>query len=300
MLLLYFTKTLSALALTKTFSDWLTTRYQLVIRNEDDLAERGTLCFSYAKLTVLIALLFAVLVACSVALSNTALAYWLNPAYIEHENQGKIAKLAVAVEELEAQNKEQQQFIGLLQRIIAGKEIEREVLPDTATPAVPSTPVQPVGEGADTEDAPSEELETSVVSTPVAVHQQTVSNLQELFLFPPVNGIITTPFKQKAAHYGVDIVAREQESIKCVADGIVVLAEYALETGWVIIVQHSRNLVSVYKHNASLFKKVGSFVKAGEVIAIMGNSGELSSGPHLHFELWHDGKAVNPEDFIVF
>ncbi|MEL6539328.1 MAG: M23 family metallopeptidase [Bacteroidota bacterium] len=284
----------------KTFCDWLTVRYQLVVRNEDNLAEEATFCFSYAKLIVLTTFLFTALVACSVTLSNTILAYWLNPAYIERENQNKVAKLAVALEELETQNKEQEQFISLLQSIIAGKEVDREALSAATASTMSSASSQSASTSPGTEDAARSKQETSTAPVPATAYQQKDSELQEVFLFSPINGIITTPFKKKAGHYGVDIVAKEQAPIKCVADGIVVLAEYTLETGWVIIVQHCRNLVSVYKHNASVFKKVGSFVKAGEVIAIMGNSGTLSSGPHLHFELWHGGKAIDPEDFIAF
>ena len=291
------------MALTKKFSTWLTTRYQLVIRNEDDLAEKRTFRFNYAKLIVLGVALFSALSACSVMLSKTLLAAWLNPAYMAQENQRKLTHLATTLEALESQNKEQQQFIGLLQQIIAGKEVKHSMLAPAEANA--PTPVQQDSAQAETtlqlEDdaALQDEGDVSSALPPTSAHQP-AGSLQDLYLFAPVNGIITTPFKQKTAHYGVDIVAKAQEPIKCVADGVVVLAEYTLATGWVIIVQHHKNLVSIYKHNASLFKKVGSFVGAGDIIAIMGNSGELSSGPHLHFELWYEGNPVDPEHFIAF
>jgi murein DD-endopeptidase MepM/ murein hydrolase activator NlpD len=98
----------------------------------------------------------------------------------------------------------------------------------------------------------------------------------------------------------VDIATASNQGIKTVLDGTVIMSDYTTETGFTIQIQHDNNLVSVYKHNKELFKKVGDRVKAGEVIATVGNTGELSSGPHLHFELWHLGRPLNPEHFITF
>ena len=95
-------------------------------------------------------------------------------------------------------------------------------------------------------------------------------------------------------------MAKQDEPIKCVFDGVVVIGHWTSETGYVIGVQHSNGVFSLYKHNSILFKSVGEYVKSGEVLAVIGNSGELSSGPHLHFELWHKGIAVNPENYISF
>ena len=124
--------------------------------------------------------------------------------------------------------------------------------------------------------------------------------MKELFFFPPIIGIITAPFNPKIEHYGVDIVAKEKEPIKCIANGVVIFSSWTVEEGWIIAIQHSKNFVSIYKHNSALLKKVGNFVEAGDIIAIMGNSGELTTGPHLHFELWYEGVPVNPADFILF
>ena len=96
------------------------------------------------------------------------------------------------------------------------------------------------------------------------------------------------------------IAGNPNEAVKATLDGTVILANFTSETGWVIGIQHSNNLFSFYKHNSSLLKKAGDFVKAGEVIAIIGNSGELSSGPHLHFELWSNGSALDPQKYVAF
>jgi murein DD-endopeptidase MepM/ murein hydrolase activator NlpD len=119
-------------------------------------------------------------------------------------------------------------------------------------------------------------------------------------LFPPVNGYISQHFDAGEDHLALDIVTAKNASVKAVDDGMVIFAEWSAQTGNVIIIQHSNNLVSIYKHNSVLFKKIGTFVSRGDVIALVGNSGELSTGPHLHFELWADGSPVDPEDFISF
>lgn len=126
------------------------------------------------------------------------------------------------------------------------------------------------------------------------------SGIGSYSFFTPLKGAITTRFNPGQKHYGIDIVAGPDEVIKSTLDGTVVIANFTSETGYVIGVQHGNNLLSFYKHNSALLKKAGDFVKAGEVLAIIGNTGEYSSGPHLHFELWYNGSPVNPVDFIRF
>jgi murein DD-endopeptidase MepM/ murein hydrolase activator NlpD len=124
--------------------------------------------------------------------------------------------------------------------------------------------------------------------------------LQEFFLFSPISGIVLSPYNVKSEHYGVDVVSKKNEPVKCVADGTVIFSDWTQESGYVVSVQHKSNLISVYKHNSALLKKVGNFVNAGDIISIIGNTGELTSGPHLHFELWYNGNPVNPEEFVSF
>ena len=121
-----------------------------------------------------------------------------------------------------------------------------------------------------------------------------------LVFFPPIKGILTDGFNPKTKHFGVDLVAKEKTRISAVLDGTVIISHWTSETGYVIGVQHKNDYVSLYKHNSVLLHSVGDFVTIGQPIAIIGNSGELSSGPHLHFELWHDGVPVNPENYILF
>ena len=131
-------------------------------------------------------------------------------------------------------------------------------------------------------------------------HQQPVSEITSYLFFTPVKGIVTNNFDPLNHHYGIDIVAKPNEPVKSILEGTVIFSDWTLETGYTIAIQHQQNMISVYKHNSSILKKTGSFVKAGEPIAIIGNTGELTTGPHLHFELWYNGNPINPRDHISF
>ncbi|WP_400075779.1 M23 family metallopeptidase [Winogradskyella sp. R77965] len=119
-------------------------------------------------------------------------------------------------------------------------------------------------------------------------------------LFPPVNGTISEGYNLEEKHFAVDVVVAANTPVKATADGTVIFAEWTVETGYVVIIEHNRELISVYKHNSTITKGQGDLVKAGEVIAMSGNTGELTTGPHLHFELWSKGYPVNPTNFIDF
>ncbi|MDA0356450.1 MAG: M23 family metallopeptidase [Bacteroidetes bacterium] len=119
-------------------------------------------------------------------------------------------------------------------------------------------------------------------------------------LFPPAQGPISADFNLKEKHFAVDVNVPINTPIKAAADGRVILTEWSVETGYVVLVEHSNNLLTVYKHNTKLTKSQGDIVKAGEVIAISGNTGILTTGPHLHFELWNNGYPVDPKTFIDF
>ena len=124
--------------------------------------------------------------------------------------------------------------------------------------------------------------------------------LINIAFYAPLKGLISDSFNLKNEHFGVDVLAAENEAIKASLGGTVVFSDWTTETGYSIAIQHENNLISFYKHNSVLLKKTGELVKAGDAIAIIGNSGEFSSGPHLHFEMWHKGKAIDPEHHILF
>jgi len=133
-----------------------------------------------------------------------------------------------------------------------------------------------------------------------SIYVKSVSENNYLMFFTPLSGLISDEYNSKTKHFGIDLVAKEKSRISSVLDGTVIISHWTSETGYVIAIQHKNDYVSLYKHNSLLLKEVGDFVSAGDHIAIIGNSGELSSGPHLHFELWHKGIPVNPENYISF
>jgi murein DD-endopeptidase MepM/ murein hydrolase activator NlpD len=119
-------------------------------------------------------------------------------------------------------------------------------------------------------------------------------------LFSPLYGEVTADFDYGIKHFGTDIAVPSKSPVKSVANGTVVFAEWTLQTGYVVIIEHSFGLTSIYKHNESGLVSQGEKVESGQVIALSGNTGELSTGPHLHFELWRDGNPVDPEDYVLF
>jgi len=139
----------------------------------------------------------------------------------------------------------------------------------------------------------------SLTLGPVA--PESVASLAGLHFFPPVKGIISGKFEPRSKHFGTDIVTKPKSPVNAAIDGTVIFTGWTRETGYVIEVQHSNNIVSVYKHNTTLLKETGDLVRAGEAIAIVGDSGEIyTSGPHLHFEIWYKGSPLDPERHIIF
>lgn len=133
-----------------------------------------------------------------------------------------------------------------------------------------------------------------------AKKESTNTQLEMMFLFPPMKGIVSDKFGEKNAHFGVDILGAEGTRVSSILDGTVIFADWTVETGYVIEIQHDNQIISIYKHNGRLLKKPGQRVSAGEAIAMVGNSGSMTTGPHLHFELWYSGVPLNPENYISF
>lgn len=120
------------------------------------------------------------------------------------------------------------------------------------------------------------------------------------YFFKPLSGLISNRYNSLGRHFGVDIVATEGSFVKAAQEGTIVFSGFVISTGYTVIIQHENDLTTVYKHNKEILKGVGSVVKAGDVIALVGNTGEETSGPHLHFEIWLKGKPVNPLEYINF
>lgn len=129
---------------------------------------------------------------------------------------------------------------------------------------------------------------------------QTKADIYSYHFYPPVHGAVSQEFSLKNKHYGIDIVCNKNETVKAALPGKIIIALWSVEEGNIIAIQHPNNLITFYKHNSVLLKRKGDLVKAGDVISIVGNSGELSTGPHLHFEIWQNGSPVNPAELINF
>lgn len=116
---------------------------------------------------------------------------------------------------------------------------------------------------------------------------------------PPVLGYMTRGFNEAKNHFGIDYAGKRGTVISAAADGYIVFAGWTYNDGNMIIISHGSGFFTIYKHNQSLLKSANEFVKRGEPIALLGNSGQTSYGPHLHFELWKDGQPQNPEDYLL-
>ena len=284
----------------KTLSNWLTTRYQLIIRNEENFAEKTSAGFTYSKIILFSVIFFTVMFVLSLFLVKTVLARWFDPKHAQMENNKRLLELATKVDSLSIEVDRKDQFIANFQRVLSGdtsllnNNTERTYSEGAKAAAKPtSLNVSP------TDSAFRKDFEKSDLSL-ITLTNVKYRELQETFFFTPLTGFVSDHYDVKKGHFGVDVVAKTNEPVKCIADGTVVFSSWTQDSGYVIMVQHRGSLVSVYKHNAELLKKVGTFVNAGEIISIVGNSGELTDGPHLHLELWHNGNSLNPEEFVTF
>ncbi|MEM6734714.1 MAG: M23 family metallopeptidase [Bacteroidota bacterium] len=289
------------MAARKTFSNWLTNKYLLIIRNEENFAEKITFSFNYARMLLLLVAAGIIVLAVAIYLVTVALKQWVDPRHAQMVANRQVVELSMKLDSLEQNIKNKDVYIENVRRIIAGEEIEQMQKENVASELLPtdlSESLQPVDSQFRASFEGSELAE--ITALPITV-SSSVYELRELYLFKPIEGLgmVTDGFNPQKNHYGIDIVAKENEPVRSVADGVVILSSWTLDGGYIIVIQHINNLISVYKHNSELFKNVGNFVVSGEVIATIGNTGELTSGPHLHLELWHNGNPVNPQEYIA-
>jgi murein DD-endopeptidase MepM/ murein hydrolase activator NlpD len=283
----------------KTLSSWLTTRYQMIIRNEENFAEKTSVAFTYSKIILFSVLIFILFLVISLFLVETVLEKWFDPKYEQMVLNQQLYGLALKVDSLAQEVDRKDRFIANFQRVLSGDTSDfkdpAEILRGETQPL--NRPAKLHLEQSDS--LFRKEFEMSGMS---GVTLTKVSNreLEEAFFFTPITGFVSDHYNAKKGHFGVDVVAKTNEPVKCIADGTVVFSAWTQDFGYVLMIQHSANLISVYKHNAELYKKLGTFVNAGEIISIVGNSGEMTSGPHLHFELWYNGSSLNPEEFVTF
>ncbi len=278
----------------------LKNKYRLVVMNDDTFEEKASLRLSPMNVFVVIgSVLLIFIIGIIYLIAFTPLREYIPGYGSEINNRGKLEKLAKKADSLEKELYSKDQFIANFRNVMEGN------LPaDTFVQRLNVVPAR-----FDTirnlkvsrEDSLlRKQIESgSAYEISVTDKNQLTNSISNFFFFPPLKGTVTNTFDAVGKHYGVDIVAPKNEAVKATLDGTVIFASWTTEAGNVIAVQHTNNLVSVYKHNATLLKKPGDDVKAGEVIAFIGDSGELTTGPHLHFELWYNGRSVNPSEYIA-
>lgn len=293
-----FTK-FTALKQQKTLSSRLTSHYLMIIRDEETFAQKKTIPFTLAKLIVIFVAISLVIMTISFFLITTLLAKWVDPQYQAIQTKIQISELEREIDSLNYLTEVNEKKEKRVRMILSGQIEMKDWSSDTAK----SNQVAIDSLDIDTEHPIDSAFRKEYENTDYDVLTQrnkAKESLQQLYFWTPVKGIITQDFNVKNRHFGTDVVAKKDETIKCVADGTVIMSSWTQGEGHVIAVQHKQDLISFYKHNSALLKKAGDVVKAGQVIAIIGNSGEFTEGPHLHFELWYKGNPVNPEDFIRF
>jgi murein DD-endopeptidase MepM/ murein hydrolase activator NlpD len=219
------------------------------------------------------------------------------PGYADVNMQRKLVSLTFKTDSLLQSLEARDKYLVNLKQVIDGQTPTDSIEGRPALARYDTIQIPPVSSA---DSALRQQIESQDRFSLTSGGSGTSSSISSFYFFTPVKGTVTSFFNSATKHYGIDIVASPNEVIKTTLDGTVVMADWTSETGYVIAVQHSNNLFSIYKHNSALLKSTGDFVKAGEVIAIIGNSGELTTGPHLHFELWYNGSPVNPVDYISF
>ena len=271
-------------------------KYKLSFINENTLEEVWS--FRLSQLSVFISLgvfAFSLVAFTALIIIMTPIRNYL-PGYLDVEVRKEIVQNALRADSLERMIEIQNLYLKNVTGIISGTiELDsiREIDSLARIDADFEIPRSPEEEEYVKNFEQEEKYKLAVLNTkPLPV--------DGLFFYKPVNGMISSHYQADIHHFGVDIAAAPKESVLATLDGTVMYAGYDPNQGNVIQLQHKNGFVSVYKHNELLLKEPGEQVVAGEAIALVGNTGKLSTGPHLHFELWYNGKPVNPEDFIVF
>jgi len=276
-------------------------QYRLVILNEETLEERISFKLSRLNVFVAVGLLSILLVLLTTyIIAFTPLKEYI-PGYTDVTLQRRIYELQLRSDSVAFAMRSQENYLEDLKKVLGGDlPNERMLFTEDTSKTRDYTNIKDKRSAEDSilrteyDNANKYKLFKSDKSAGKG------SSLRNLTFFSPVKGIVTSEFDPLRKHFGIDVVAASNEVIKSVQDGTIIFAGWTVETGYVIAIQHPGNVISVYKHNSVLLKKEGNIVHAGETVAIIGETGELSTGPHLHIELWINGIPVNPKDYIVF
>ncbi len=279
----------------KKFYSKLKNQYRLIIYNDTTFQSVWSMKLSRLKVFTATSLMSAIIVVLVILLiATTGLREYI-PGYPKAEYRQMLIRSALKVDSLETELAKRDRFFKGIQTIMSG-----EVPEDDHIVEAESRSSEVEFQQYNHDSIFQDELLAEQLSLSLQPENDNKTDISRMHFFVPVKGVITEHFNSSSDHFGIDLVSEANARISSVLNGTVIFSGWTLKTGYSIYVQHEGNLVSVYKHNSELLKNEGDHVSAGEAIAIIGNTGELSTGPHLHFELWHDGKALNPEHYIDF
>lgn len=278
------------------FRQKLVDEYRLVVINEDTFEEKLT--FKLTRLNVFIfGGIFSILliVGTIFLIAFTPLREYI-PGYSSTKLKKKATQLVYKVDSLEQILEVNNVYIQKVRELLTGKISEVQFDKDSV--------LQSIQYDKDTINLDPSDADMEFRQDIERVDRYSIFNEAtkdaDIVFFAPVAGILTDGYDPQKKHFAVDIAVEMGTPVKSVADGTVIFAEWTAETGHVVIIEHMRGFISIYKHNTALHKQQGDLVKSGEAIASAGNTGELSTGPHLHFELWNEGYPVNPSNYIDF
>lgn len=288
----------------KNWKERLRDDYRLVVMNNETFEEVGSYKLSLLNVYIMVSsvvVVVALLVASLIIF--TPIKRYI-PGYGNIKEHAELMRINEQLQLVEEELTAQKQYTDNFRRILVGNVEPVEVNESEETEAEVDSLISV--ERIEEDEVLRKEIEADELSMRQELMEKTANfsprdiPLEQLYFIPPVSGIISADFQPDIDHFGVDILAPKNTAVKCAMDGYVFLSDWTIETGHTIGVQHTHNLISFYKHNSALLKQKGEYVKSGEALAIIGNTGTLSSGPHLHFELWHHGKPVNPSLYINF
>lgn len=270
-------------------------KYKLTIINENTLEEVAGLHVSKLNgISILLSVLTILFVISSLIVAFTPLRNYL-PGYMNSEIRAQVVKNALRADSLQRQLERQNLFIMNIQDIFQGK-IKTDTIHsiDSLTSIREDSLMERTQREAEFRKQYEENEKYNL--TNITVH----TDADGLIFYRPTRGMITKAFNAEQKHFGIDLVSKANESVLATLDGTVILSTFTAENGYVIEIQHNQDFLSIYKHCGSLLRKEGETVKAGEAVALTGTQTENGNGAQIHFELWRKGKAVNPEQFIVF
>jgi len=277
----------------------LKNKYRLTISNEASFDEVLSIRLSRLNVFTVTGLFSIILIALvTLLIAFTPLREYI-PGYPDGEMRNKMENNAVLVDSLSHEIEKRDLFFQGIRNVVTGNDFDN-IVQDEADSIVDPRYKNLKFTKSITDSIFREEHEADEKYNLALSGTSKRRGLSNTHFFPPIKGMVSSHYDAKVEHYGTDIVGGMNDRISSVLDGTVIFAEWTLNTGYVIQIQHANDLLSVYKHNSELLKKAGEHVKAGEAIALLGNSGELTTGPHLHFELWRNGRPLNPEDYIKF